>query len=144
MRKTAFVCYGKSPRDRAFVYNETPRNEKGEEFFVFILPGNPRWSAKLREFFRIAISTSRMGSSRSYFIRLLSNIRDSLTEEADLEEIFSGSIILFLIKRGNEIYFLHNRELNIVCGGSPNQSDDINRLTVIEDLKENISKGQPD
>ncbi|MDZ7859976.1 MAG: PQQ-binding-like beta-propeller repeat protein [Candidatus Krumholzibacteriota bacterium] len=144
MRKTAFVCYGNSPRDRAFVYNEIPRNEKGEEFFVFILPGNPRWSAKLREFFRIAISTSRMGSSRSYFIRLLSNIRESLTAEADLKEIFSGSIILFLIKRGNEIYFLHNRELNIVCGDSSNQSGDIYRLTAIENLTENINKGQPD
>ncbi len=144
MKKTAFVCFGNKERDNAFVYNESPRNENGEEFFVFILPGDPAWSGRLREFFRIAISTSRMGSAKSYFIRFLSNIKERLKEEADLKNIFSDSMILLLIKRGNEIYFLHNRETNIVHWDGSVQKEDINRLMLTVELSSGHGNEQPD
>ncbi len=144
MKKTAFVCYGNSDRDNAFVYNESPRNENGEEFFAFILPGDPVWSGKLREFFRIAISTSRMGSARSYFIRFLNNLKERLKEEADLKNIFSDSMILLMIKRGNEIYFLHNRETKIVHWDGSVQKEDISPLMSTVELSSDHSNEQPD
>ena len=144
MKKTAFVCYGNKARDNVFIYNESPRNGKGEEFFAFILPGNPVWNNKMREFFRIAISTSRMGSAQSYFIGFLNNLKEKLKEEAELKDIFSDSIILLLIKRGNEIYFLHNRELNIVHWDGSAQSKEINRFISTVEFSYDHDEGQSD
>ena len=144
MKKTTFVCYGNSPRDNAFVYNESPRNGKSEEFFAFILPGNPVWSSELRELFRMAISTSRMGSARSYFIRFIDSLKEKFSIKTDLKDVFLDSIILLLIKRGNEIHFLHNRDLNIVHWDGSKQPEKISRFTSTLEFSFDQDEEQPD
>jgi len=109
MKKTAFICYGDQSTEQAFVYNEIPRREGGEEFFVFFNPRGSVYRENLKEFFRLAISTSRMGSAENYFIRFLKNAEEKLDSNIDINELLDNSIILLMIRRGAEIYFMHNR-----------------------------------
>ncbi len=114
MKKTAFICYGDQSTEQAFVYNEIPRRKGGEEFFVFFNPCGSPYRENLKEFYRIAISTSRMGSAENYFIRFLKNAQEKLDPGIDTNELLDNSIVLLMIRRGPDIYFMHNRGIKVL------------------------------
>ncbi|MFO7915925.1 MAG: PQQ-binding-like beta-propeller repeat protein [Candidatus Krumholzibacteriales bacterium] len=111
MEKTSFVCAGSRASTRAFVYSELPRKRSKEEFFAFFLSADSSGRETLKWLFRKAISTSRMGTARNYFLKFMNKISEKVEPDTDL---FNGSIILLMIKRGDRIHLLHNRGVKII------------------------------
>jgi len=111
MEKTSFVCIGRDSASRAFVYSELPRKRSSEEFFAFFMSGNPAHRDKLKRFFRKAISGSRMGTARNYFLRYLN---ETGVEIEECRDIINESIIILMIKRGDRIHMLFNRGVRII------------------------------
>ena len=73
MIKTAFACFSDGGQRDALIYQELPRKTSGEEFFLFMSPGNPAQERFLRTLYRHAISASRLGHPVHYFIGLVKN-----------------------------------------------------------------------
>ena len=114
MKKTAFVCFGSDKGQNPLVYQELPRRENGEEFFLFFSPVTGSHEGILRELFRDTISASRLGHPSSYFLGFLNRFK-SLAGTADRAgEILAKISITAMIRRGEEIYLLSNRSVEVI------------------------------
>lgn len=114
MKKTAFVCFGSDKGRSPLVYQELPRRENGEEFFLLFSPVVGPHEGMLRELFRDTISASRLGHPSSYFLGFLSRFK-SLARTVDrAEEILSTVSITAMIRRDEEIYLLCNRSTELM------------------------------
>ena len=109
MRKTAFVCLGSDGYDNSFVYQEVPRREDGEEFFVFVSPGEPANGPVLRRLFREAISGSRLGSPVAFLSRLVERLGEA-ARETPVGELMAGTLLVAMIRRGTEVHLLRSRD----------------------------------
>lgn len=109
MRKTAFVCLGSDGYDNSFVYQEVPRREDGEEFFVFVSPGDPAHGPALRRLFRAAISDSRLGAPASFLSRFVERL-EKTAEDTPVDELMAGTLLVVMIRRGGEVHLLRSRD----------------------------------
>ncbi|MBN1885622.1 MAG: PQQ-binding-like beta-propeller repeat protein [Candidatus Krumholzibacteriota bacterium] len=109
MKKTAFVCLGSDGYDNAFVYQELPRRSDGEEFFVFVSPGDPSRGPALRRLFRDAISDSRLGSPSVFFARLVERL-ETAAGGTPVDELMAGILFVAMIRRGEEIHLLRGKD----------------------------------
>ena len=139
MEKTSFVCTGSKSSSRAFVYSELPRKRSNEEFFAFFLSTDPARRDKLKWLFRKAISTSRMGTARNYFLKFLNKITEKVQQDSDL---LDGSIILLMIKRGQRVHLLYNRGVRIVHWNGSRREE--GSESILTPLKLDAGIEQPD
>lgn len=110
MRKTAFVCFGTDGGQDSLVYHELPRKRGGEEFFVFISPGNAKQEQLLRRLYRDSISASRLGHPAQYFFQLMEQFKEMATGIDAAEELLQGSQLVIMIRRGDEFYLFHKQD----------------------------------
>lgn len=113
MKRTSFVCFGASEVKDALVYQELPRKENGEEFFLFFSPGDSSQEHLLRKLFRVAISASRLGHPTHYFTGFLKSYEELMSREEAGEELLTGVLMLIMIRREREVYLFHNRDAEI-------------------------------
>ena len=132
MKKTAFVCYGNDKGHNPLVYQELPRRESGEEFFVFFSPIVERDNEPLRELFRDAISISRLGHPTHYFYKFVHRFRELAATVGRASEMLSEVRISVMIRRGRECYLLRNEHVEAMYwNGSGSSATD---LTHYKDL----------
>lgn len=144
MKKTAFVCYGNDKGHNPLVYQELPRRESGEEFFVFFSPVAARDNAPLRELFRDAISISRLGHPTHYFYQFVQRFMELAATVERASEMLREIRIAVMIRRGRECYLLRNEHVKAMhWDGSRSSAEDLNHyrdLSVIP-LKEVKDQG---
>jgi outer membrane protein assembly factor BamB len=114
MKKSAFVCFGSDRGRDPLVYQEIPRRESGEEFFVLFSPGSGPHEGLLRELFRDTISASRLGHPSSYFIGFLNRFESLVRTMDRAEDILSSVTVTVMIRRDEEIYLLSNRSTEVI------------------------------
>ena len=114
MKKTAFVCYGSDKGRNPLVYQELPRRESGEEFFLLFSPVTGLHEGMLRELFRESISVSRLGHPSSYFLGFINRFKSLAGTVDRAEEILSAVSIAAMIRRGDQIYLLCNRSTELM------------------------------
>jgi outer membrane protein assembly factor BamB len=108
MKKTAFVCYGNDKGHNPLVYQELPRRESGEEFFVFFSPISARDNEPLRELFRDAISISRLGHPTHYFYQFVHRFKELAATVDRASEMLREVRIAIMIRRGKECYLFRS------------------------------------
>ncbi len=114
MKKTAFVCFGSDRERNPLVYQELPRRESGEEFFLLFSPVTGSHEGMLRELFRDTISASRLGHPSSYFLGFLKRFKALAGNVDRAEDILSAVSITAMIRRGEEIYLFSNRSIEVM------------------------------
>ena len=114
MNKSAFVCFGTDERKNSLIYQELPRKASGEELFIFLSPGNPQQEDRLRILFRDAISSSRLGHPINYFAHFIYRLERVTDENMTTEDLLSGTLVMIMIRRGEELYLLSNRDAELL------------------------------
>jgi outer membrane protein assembly factor BamB len=144
MKKTAFVCYGNDKGHNPLVYQELPRRDSGEEFFVFFSPIAARHNEPLRELFRDAISISRLGHPTHYFYQFVQRFKELAATVDGASEMLKGVRIVIMIRRGMECYLFRNEHVEAMhWDGSGAAAEDLSQyeyLTMIP-LKEVKEQG---
>ena len=144
MKKTAFVCYGNDKGHNPLVYQELPRRDSGEEFFVFFSPIVERDNEPLRELFRDAISISRLGHPTHYFYQFVHRFRELAATVDRASEMLREVRIAVMIRRGLECYLLRNEHVEAMhWDGSRSAAEELSHykdLSVIP-LKEAKDQG---
>jgi outer membrane protein assembly factor BamB len=144
MKKTAFVCYGNDKGHNPLVYQELPRRDSGEEFFVFFSPIIARDNELLRELFRDAISISRLGHPTHYFYQFVHRFRELAATVDRAVEMLRDVRIAVMVRRGRECYLLRNEHVEAMhWDGSRSTAEELSHykdLSVIP-LKEVKDQG---
>jgi outer membrane protein assembly factor BamB len=112
MRKTAFVCLGSDKEHNPLIYQELPRRENGEEFFVFFSPVPVERESLLRELFREAISFSRLGHPLHYFHRFLQRFKERTKTFEVASEVLANVRLTVMIRQGEEVFLLTQKGAN--------------------------------
>lgn len=137
MKSISIVCLG-SERDKdCLVYKEVPTREGGEEFFLFFSASSAVQENALRALFRDAVAISRLGAPLHYFSLFLKSFSDSIGSISVDENILEGAIVAAMIRRGEEVYLLRNRETVLLhwdgemrCERSPNEMPGFKELEI--------------
>jgi outer membrane protein assembly factor BamB len=144
MKKTAFVCFGNDKGHNPLVYQELPRRESGEEFFVFFSPISARDNEPLRELFRDAISISRLGHPTHYFYQFVHRFKELAATVERASEMLKDVRIAIMIRRGMECYLFRNEHVEAIhWDGARTDARELSHyedLTVIP-LKESKDQG---
>lgn len=144
MKKTAFTCYGNDKGHNPLVYQELPRRDSGEEFFVFFSPIAARDNEPLRELFRDAISISRLGHPTHYFYQFVHRFKELAATVDRAAEMLRDVRIAVMIRRGMECYLLRNEYVEAMhWDGSRSAAEELSHykdLSVIP-LKEAKDQG---
>ncbi len=114
MKRTSFVCFGARGSKDALVYQEIPGRDGGEEFFLFFSPGRPEQEPALRGLFREAVSASRLGAPAHYFTRVFEQFTERAAGEGGEGHILDDVLLMIVIRRGNEVHLLCNRDAALV------------------------------
>jgi len=144
MKKTAFVCFGSDKGHNPLVYQELPRRDNGEEFFVFFSPIKARENEPLKELFRDAISISRLGHPLHYFLQFVKRFKDIAATADRASEMLKEVRIAIMIRRGRECHLLTNEQVEAMhWSGATSKAEALSRypdLTLIP-LKEAKDQG---
>ena len=145
MKKTAFVCYGNDKGHNPLVYQELPRRESGEEFFVFFSPVSARDNEPLRKLFRDAISISRLGHPTHYFYQFVHRFKELAATVERAAEMLEGARIAIMIRRGRECYLLRNERVEALhWDGSGSEARDLSQYEDLALIPLKESKDQGD
>ncbi len=133
MKKTAFVCFGNDKGHNPLVYQELPRRESGEEFFVFFSPIAGRDNEPLRELFRDAISISRLGHPTHYFYQFVHRFKELSATVDRASEMLKDVRIAIMIRRGKECFLFRNEHVEAIHWDGVRT--DARELSYYEDLE---------
>jgi outer membrane protein assembly factor BamB len=114
MRRIAFVCFGSDKRHNPLVYQELPRRESGEEFFIFFSPAPAAHEGMMRELFREAISFSRLGHPSHYFFHFVNRFKQLIQTIEKASEALAHVRIAIMIRRADNVFLFTDCGLNAV------------------------------
>lgn len=136
---------GTDGRKNTFIYQELPRKTSGEEFFIFFSPGKPEQEARLRSLFRDAISASRLGHPVNYFVHFIDRLEEVIDRGATADELLSGTLMMILIRRGEESYLFHNRDVELMhWNGEQGRAEPLESIPEISEVPLARGKEQQD
>ncbi|MBN1164480.1 MAG: PQQ-binding-like beta-propeller repeat protein [Candidatus Krumholzibacteriota bacterium] len=144
MDKTCFVCFGKRDQ-QPLIYQEIPRKQQGEEFFLFISTAGPAPEPALKRLFRSAISLSRLGHPAQFFLKLLDFMRNEEPVLFPDDGYLSNSLIVGMVRRSREVYLFHNRGIEAIhWSGETEIEDTLDSLPEVETIPLQKTREQQD
>ncbi len=143
MKKTCFLCYGENGKDGLFVYQEPPRNSRGEEFFVYFEPCKKDFEEVARKLFRKVISTSRLGSPAQFLQKIIDEFVSSMDDHDLAERFLSDSQIIVMLRNESDVFLLCNKAIEILhCDLDSKQEGPLGSLDSVIEIKTGVHPEQ--